>query len=82
MISFKGHYDGKAIVPDEPVSIPAGRQFNVSLAERQEPEEQPPKKEYTVEEELEAILSIAADMGPPDLSQNFRRYFGREVPDE
>jgi len=27
MLSFKGHFDGKVVVPDEPVSISTGTQY-------------------------------------------------------
>ncbi len=33
MVAFKGHFDGRVIVPDEPVTIPLDRQltFNVEV---------------------------------------------------
>lgn len=27
MVAIKGHFDGKVIVPDDPVNLPAGRSF-------------------------------------------------------
>ena len=31
MITFKGHFDGKVIVPDEPVDLPKGSRIAFSL---------------------------------------------------
>ena len=31
MVAFKGHFDGKVIVPDEPVNLPAGQRLIVRL---------------------------------------------------
>lgn len=39
MKAFKGHFDGKVIVPDEPVELPAG-ELRVSV-EIAEPEDRP-----------------------------------------
>ena len=31
MIEFRGHWDGSAIVPDEPVELATGRQYDVTV---------------------------------------------------
>ena len=31
--TFKGHFDGKVFVPDEPVDLPVGKKLAVSVAE-------------------------------------------------
>ncbi len=33
MISFKGHWDGKVIVPDEPVELPGDQPLHVTVEE-------------------------------------------------
>jgi hypothetical protein len=33
MASFKGHSDGKVIIPEEPVALPRGKTFNVTIEE-------------------------------------------------
>jgi hypothetical protein len=30
------HYDGRAIIPDEPIDLPVGRQFKITIIEQNE----------------------------------------------
>lgn len=82
MIRFKGHFDGEAIVPDEPVEIPTGRTYTVSLAEVEETETNPNMRKEGEVDALAEILAMATNLGPPDLSINFRKYTGRVLDSE
>jgi hypothetical protein len=33
MVQFNGHFDGRTIVPDEPVSLPNGRPLRITVEE-------------------------------------------------
>ena len=77
MIKFKGHFDGKVIVPDEPVKIPAGQTYTVSLLEIEESRPGAPISKKTKKDALAEIQAMACNLGPEDLSVNFRKYFGK-----
>ncbi len=75
MIRFKGHSDGKVIVPDEPVDLPKDQPLTV-VVETEEPEE--------TGEEL-SFLKLAREISekfkgvyPEDLAENHDHYlYGR-----
>ncbi len=41
MLTFLAHWDGKALVPDEPVDLPAGTKYRVTVRPYIEEEEKP-----------------------------------------
>jgi len=79
MIRFKGHSEGKIIVPDEPVDIPDGQEFHVCLEKIDTKKEKSESGQKAKVNALARILEMAVDLGPPDLSENYRRYFGKEA---
>ena len=88
MVAFRGHFDGKVIVPDEPVDIPQDQQFVVTLApaapKQQHPQGVGGQRQDDVGEDPkpgESFLAWAArnplpaDAGlPTDLSENLDHY--------
>ena len=69
MKTFTAHFDGKALVPDEPVDLPAGSKYRVSL--------EPAEQEEQVDGSLrEFLLKFAGTIEgcPPDLAKNHDHY--------
>lgn len=42
MVRFTAHYDGKQLLPDEPVDLPTGQPLQVTVEEFPTPAESPP----------------------------------------
>lgn len=61
--TITGHFDGKSIVPDEPLQIVPGRKLRVRI-ETIESEDYP----------LTQIGDLATDMGVTDLSERHTEY--------
>lgn len=76
MIAFRGHFDGKVIVPDEPLDLAR----NEPLIVRIEPARQPAPSVSAPKTggsflEWAARNSLPDDAGlPPDLSENLDHY--------
>ncbi len=79
MIKFKAHSDGSVIIPDEPVEIPSGTPFRVSIE---------PVRETDAEKQREKglpLLDVALEISknlkgnyPKDLARNHNHYlYGR-----
>jgi hypothetical protein len=74
MKTFRAHFDGRALVPDEPVDLPHGATLRVSA----EPvEEDLAEQQETGFPLLEEALEVARQMEgdyPPDLARNHDHY--------
>lgn len=70
MISLKAHFDGKVIVPDEPVKLPKGRSLVVTVQVAKS------SKKKRKQSALEWIQenAVANDSLPDDLSYNLDHY--------
>lgn len=69
MIAVKAHFDGKVIVPDEPVELPKGQALVVHI-------DVPPPKRKAGESVLDWIVAnrITSDNLPTDLSYQHDHY--------
>jgi hypothetical protein len=71
MIAFKAHFDGKVIVPDEPLKLPTNQSLliHVELAQTTNSEKSSPSSvmDWLVENAVEDDL-------PPDLSYQHDHY--------
>lgn len=72
MVQFTGHFDGKAIVPDEPVAIPSGS-LRVSVEPNVVPEEAPEVGHQALLRLIEAIEKDNADL-PADMASEHDHY--------
>jgi hypothetical protein len=70
MIALKGHYDGKVIVPDEPVDLPTGEPLIITLKLIRKPKK---SKRKSVLEWMEEN-AVADDGFPPDLAHEHDHY--------
>jgi len=73
MLTFTAHSDGKVIVPDEPVDLPAGKRFRVEI-ELDAPDETTPSDGA---DWYEKALDIAERMPrnlPTDLAEQHDHY--------
>ena len=71
MIALRGHFDGKSIVPDEPVDLPQGRPLIVHVQV-----EQPEQTKRNVSASELAGDLIGSVEGPEDLSTNKKHMRG------
>jgi hypothetical protein len=70
MKTFRAHFDGRALVPDEPVDLPHGATLRVSA----EPvEEDAPEGLPLLDLALEIAEKMEGDY-PPDLARNHDHY--------
>jgi len=70
MIAFNAHYDGRVIVPDEPIDLPRNQALVVQIETRGA--DQPPGRESALAW-LAANASESADI-PSDLSHQHDHY--------
>ncbi|HSI36135.1 MAG: hypothetical protein ACAI43_04480 [Phycisphaerae bacterium] len=66
-VRIKAHYDGKTIVPDEPVDLPAGAEVTVEFRRREAPPAAPVFPMGS-DEERRAALESFFSMTVPGLS--------------
>ena len=62
MISIQAHFDGRVIVPEEPVDLPQHEIFMVRIERSNEPEDSPAALAWLAKQEVEDTL-------PADLSR-------------
>jgi len=65
MTSFSAHFDGRVIIPDQPVSLPVGQKLRLTVeADAEQPAQ------------FAALAEFGADLpgSPGDLSQQHDRY--------
>ena len=70
MASFIAHSDGKALVPDEPVDLPPGMKYRVSV----EPLAAEEADTRSLRDFLLSIAGTAKGDYPPDLAKNHDHY--------
>lgn len=70
MLTVKAHFDGKVIVPDEPVDLPKGQKLVVWIEVAKVPKK--PKKKSVLDWIIEN--RIEDDSLPTDLSYNLDHY--------
>ena len=70
MKPFKAHTDGKVLVPDEPVDLPPGTRYRVSL----EPIKHRKKGGLPLHKEALDAASKMRGTYPPDLARNHDHY--------
>jgi len=70
MITFNAHYDGRVIIPDEPIDLPPNQALVVQIETRSA--EQPPARESALAW-LAANASESPDL-PSDLSHQHDHY--------
>jgi hypothetical protein len=64
MVAIKGHFDGKVIVPDEPVDLPTGRALVVNVeVVGAAADETPKKREWG--KQPDAVIWMADDAFDP-----------------
>lgn len=74
VLRFKVHVQNGVLVPDEPMRLPAGQTYLVTL-----------QLESEIETEVDALAEIAAmaqPIGPSDLARNFDTYTRRVLSHE
>jgi hypothetical protein len=67
MISIQAHFDGRVIVPEEPVDLPQHEIFVVRIERPNEPEDRPSALAWLAKLEVEHAL-------PADLSRQHDHY--------
>ena len=70
MTILKAHFDGKVIVPDEPVDLPVGQVLEV----RVEPIEPPQQPKTTLQKLAEVAREFPAEGLPPDAAAQHDHY--------
>lgn len=79
MTILKAHFDGKVIVPEEPVDLPTGRILEV----RVEPVEPPQRPKTALEKLVELAEKFPAGGLPPDAAAQHDHYlYGTPKRDE
>jgi hypothetical protein len=73
MVTIKAHFDGKVIVPDEPVDLPVGRWLEVQVTPM-ETEDASRQLELPIEEKLRRLDEVTGWIsGPPIPLEALRR---------
>jgi hypothetical protein len=67
MISIQAHFDGRVIVPEEPIDLPQHEIFMVRIERSNEPEDSPSALAWLAKQEVEDNL-------PADLSRQHDHY--------
>jgi hypothetical protein len=68
---FRAHFDGKVLVPDEPVSLPLNQAIELQVIATRAPDQEPPK---SVADRLAALRALAGSIdGPPISLEALRR---------
>ncbi len=73
MVSFTAHSDGKVIVPDEPVDLPKGQRFRVTLEPVPNGEATQAKMPDWVRDLVELSKQMPDDL-PEDLAEQHDHY--------
>ena len=73
MVSIKAHFDGEAIIPDEPVDLPRGRALVVDIREAESEHPDQPDGEESVFAWI-AQHAISSPNLPPDLAHQHDHY--------
>lgn len=69
MIQFNAHFDGKVLMPDEPVNLPVGTRLHVTI------DAEPDSGAVDgVLERLSRLAESCAVEGPPDLARRHDYY--------
>lgn len=64
--TFKAHFDGKTVIPDEPIKLPKGKKLRVSV-EVDSPSKK--KRKLTLFQGIKPVK-----LGIPDASENLDKY--------
>jgi hypothetical protein len=64
MIAIKAHFDGKYLVPDEPLNLPCDKELRIQIEE----------VESVTLDSIYNLADLAKPTGIPDLSQNIDHY--------
>jgi hypothetical protein len=65
-VTIRAHYDGKVIVPDEPVELPVNQPLHVELKLRRDADELP-VSELSIEERLRRLARFAGRLTGPTI---------------
>jgi hypothetical protein len=82
VVRFRAKFDGKVLVPQEPVELTANGEYEVAV----ENGIAPPPPAGDVPHVLTQIAALATDMGVTDLAEHHREYarrrkFGGKLPE-
>jgi hypothetical protein len=73
MVRFTAHSDGKVLVPDEPVELPAGQRFVVTVEPVKPPTPKNPGRPQWVQKALELAQLMPTNL-PEDLAEQHDHY--------
>jgi predicted DNA-binding antitoxin AbrB/MazE fold protein len=65
-ITIRAHYDGKVIVPDQPLDLPVGEELEVELRRAPTAEERP-ESDAVIEERLRRFAQAAGRIKGPSI---------------